>query len=210
MAREAQIWVHPNLRYTGGTYDRYTERAFFGGPWQDRVERTVAGFDGDSIALTTLKEDDSSVVDPDVNGPRSDIPYARDMWDEIVEDADYGDLRHAHHNTLERWSQEYDHLTVRGGYLNDCLRVFVETYREVDPDTPITVDPDHAYLARDNVNLPLRDAGSFNWEKNRAKTADRASDNPTRVAEVRAYLEELDNVTVAPVNDPIPDAQVHA
>lgn len=198
MGREAQVWVHPNLRYMGGTYDRYTGRAFFGGPWPARVERSIHEFDGDSIAITTLKEDDSSVVDLDVNGPRSDIPYARRMWDDIVEDADYGDLRDDHLETLERWSREYDHITVRGGALNDCLRMFVETYREVDPDTPITVDPGNAYLAREGFHLPLRDAGSFNWEKNRAKTADRASDNPTRVQEIRAYLEELDNVTVTP------------
>lgn len=199
MGRDAQVWVHPNLRYMGGTYDPYTERAFFGGPWPERVERSIERFDGDSIALTTLKENDSSEVDPDVNGPRSDIPYARDMWDEIVEDADYGDLREEHGERLERWSREYDHIMVRGGCLNDCLRLFVETYREVDPDTPITVDPEHAYLARPSyqLQLPLRDASSFNWEKHRAKTVDRASDNPARVQEVRAYLEEFDRVTVA-------------
>lgn len=200
MPREAQVWVHPNLRYMGGRYDRYTERAFFGGPWQDRVEQSIEAFDGDSIAITNMERDDGSVHFPDVNGPRSDIPYGRGMWDEIVEDADNGDLLEEHTDTMERWSTTYDHLTVRGGYLNvgDCLETFVAAYRAVDPDTPITVDLDNAYLPRGQIRAPLQEMNPVEAEKLRARVADRASDTPYVTRDVRAKLNTMDNVTLHP------------
>lgn len=197
MGRKAQVWVHPNLRFMGGSYDHGTGRAVPGGPWPDRVEQSIDDHDGDSIAITTAKYDEGSDHFPDTNGPRVDIPYAREKWDQVVADADYGDLRDAHPFLLRDWAETYDHITVRGGYLDDCLQTFVETYRSVDPDTPVTVDPDFSYLRRGTGLVPVDEVDRIDWEERRARVAERASDEPYEVSKVRGELEELDGVTVA-------------
>lgn len=205
MTGENLALIHTDIVYLGGEYDEETCRVFYGGEWDERINSAVKEYDNLFSIAYLDKGSDDSIDDDHIKRPRelkdrTHLPYSFNSYEKIIEDGNNGDIPESE---LEELTSSINTLTVGGVWLNDCVRTFIESVIDYDPDVKIEVDPEYCAVRPDNSGpIGLGDREEIlnrsidEEERKRAESPPAAVEKQERLGIFRRRFEDEERVNL--------------